>query len=84
MEEHTPGQGARTARRESLQHQPGVDPDVSLGVELWGLLHSFHLGYLGQHHLQQAGIVEQLEPAARGALGEQFGQFVAEPLGGDL
>ena len=43
-----------------------------------------HAGDFGQQFRQQPGLLQQLEGAARGAFGEQFGQFLAQAFGRDL
>ena len=38
----------------------------------------------GNKTYKQPGFVQKLEPAPSGAFGEQLGQFIAQPLGGNL
>ena len=49
-------------------------------MKLRRLLHALHPCYFGQHLDEQAGFVQQFESAARLALGEHFGEFVANAL----
>src|SRR5262249_26653219 len=83
VEKHAPGKRCRAAWRELLEHQPGMNPDVALGMKLRGLLHAFHLRHFWQDRSEQTRLLEQFETAAGGALGEDLGQFVAQALGRD-
>ena len=53
-------------------------------MKLGRLLDALHARHVGQHDGEQAGLIEQLESAPRGAFGEQLGQFVADALGRNL
>ena len=57
--------------------------DVALGMVVGRLLDALHRGDLRQHVDEQAGLVEQLEAAPRGAFGEDAHDLVADALPGD-
>src|SRR5689334_1192481 len=61
-----------------------MDPDVAFWVKLRRLGNSFHAGYLRQQSGEQSSLVQQFKAAAGRAFGQQLGQFVAKPFGGDL
>ncbi len=73
VEQNAPGQSERASGGKAFEHDECVDPDVAFGMELRRLLDTFHLRNFGQQLREQARLVEQLEPAARGAFGEHFG-----------
>ena len=54
------------------------------GMKLRRLRDTLHARDFGQQDCEEAGLVEQLEGAARGALGEQFGELVAQALCGNF
>ncbi len=60
-----------------------MDENVALGVELRGLGDAFHFGDFGQDLSEQAGFVQQFESPAGLALGEHFGELVADALAAD-
>ena len=68
---------------ELFEEQEGMDPDVAFGVELGRLRDALHGGHLRQKIRQQAGLIEQLETAARATLGENAHQLIANALGGN-
>ena len=70
-------------RAQVLQHEPGVLEHVALRVELLGLRHADFRRDLGQHHVEDAGVVEQREPARGIRPGHDPHQLVADPLGAD-
>jgi hypothetical protein len=61
-----------------------VNPDVALGMKLRRLFDPFHARDFRQNFGEELGVVEELEAAASGAFGEDFGQLVADALGGNL
>ena len=61
-----------------------MGPDISFGMKLWRLLDAFHLRNFRKKLGQQPRCIEKLETAARRAFDKQLGQFVANPLPGDL
>ena len=65
------------------EQQQRVGEDVALGVVVGRLLDALHRRDLRQHVREQAGLVEQLEAAPRGAFGEDAHDLVADALPGD-
>ena len=53
-------------------------------MELRRLLDALHPRNFGQDFRQQPRFIEQFEAPAGRAFGQQFGQFVANALGGNL
>ena len=84
VQQDAPGQSWRAAGGKAFEHHERVNPDVSFGMKLRRLLDALHPRDFGQKLGQQPRFVEQLEAAARGAFGEQLGEFVAQALGGNL
>ena len=83
MEKDAPGECGRNSRRQALQHEKGVDPDVTFGMELRRLRDTFHGGDFRENFGEDVEFVEEFEGAARGAFSEKLGEFFAETLGGD-
>ena len=71
------------AWRELREQKQGVDKDVAFGVELRGLLDAFHVGDLGQDLDEKIGFIQKFECAAGLALGQHFGELVADALAAD-
>ena len=46
-----------------------MNPDVALGMILRRLSYALHAGDFWQHDGEQAGLIEQFEPATGGAFG---------------
>ncbi len=67
----------------AFQQQQSMQPYIAFGMVLRRLFHAFHSCHFRQDDRQQTAAVEQFEPAARAAFGEDTRQFVADPLGGD-
>ena len=84
VEERSPGERGGAVGGKFLEEQEGVDPDITLGVVLRGLLDAVEAVNFGEDFRQQAGFVEELEGAAGVALGEHAGEFVADALAADL
>ena len=58
MQERAPGEGERAARRELLEQEQRMDPDIALGMELRRLRDTFHARDFGQDFGEQASFIE--------------------------
>lgn len=77
------GERERRIQGQVFEQQEGVGPDIAFGVELGRLGDAFHASGLGQEDFEQSGGVEEFETAAGAAFGQDAGEFVADPFGGD-
>ena len=77
----TPSASAGEGDSQAFQHDQRVRPDVALGMKFGRLRDAFHRRHFRQNVAQQAGCVQQFEPAPRAAFGQDANQFVANPLG---
>jgi hypothetical protein len=83
VKQNAPGKRRRGSGGKAFEHEEGVDPDVTFGMELRRLGDAFHGGDFGQQFRKEAEFVEELEATAGGAFGEEFGEFFSDALGGD-
>jgi len=83
MKEDAPGERRGNTGGEFSKHEAGMNPNVALGMILGRLQYTFHGGDFGQKLPEKAGIVQEFEGVARGALREKLGQFFADAFGGD-
>src|SRR5260370_17459833 len=77
MEKNAPGQCRRAPGGQPLEHEAGVNPDVTLGVELSRLLDSFHARNFRKHVGQQTPGIQQFQPAPTRALCLPLTQLIA-------
>ena len=80
VQQHSPGQRLRATILYALQKYQRMNPDISLRVILWRLLHTFKGAYLRQYFHEEPGRIEQLKAAACVAFSEHLIQFVANAL----
>jgi len=83
VKQNAPGKCGRGSGGESFEHEEGVNPNVSFGVELRRLRNAFH----GRDFRKQLGgkaeFVEEFEPPAGGAFGEELGELFADAFRGN-
>src|SRR5713101_6607330 len=84
MQQGTPSQGWRCSRRQLLDHEPRVDPDIALRMKLRRLFDALHSRDFRQYLGKEAGLVQKLKPPPGRAFGQQLRKFIAQALRGDL
>src|SRR5882757_10113034 len=77
VKQYAPSESWGAIWRKPLQHHSRVNPNISLGMKLRRLLHAPHARDVGEHHGEQARVVEQFKSRPRGAFCQQFCQFFA-------
>ena len=68
---------------EEVESDAGVGVDIAFGVEFGRLLAASEGAQLGEELVGEAGVHEEVETAGAGGVGDDFGEFLADPFGGD-
>src|ERR1700676_1994907 len=77
VKQDAPGKCGRGSSRDTLEHEKGVEPDVTFGVKLGRLWNAFHGGDFGEKCNEEAEFVEEFEAVAGGPFGEELGELFA-------